>query len=60
MANSHLQKVDYRYNIHGWLKGINDIEELTPSSDPSDLVTFKINYKEIEHDFWGKVETLFS
>lgn len=36
-----LQKVDYSYNIRGWLKGINNIENLTAEND---LFSFKINY----------------
>jgi len=51
LANkASLQKVDYRYNIRGWLKSINDVEELTPSSDPTDLFAFKISYNEVEND----------
>lgn len=37
-----LQKVDYSYNVRGWLKGLNDItENLTTSNS---LYSFKINY----------------
>ncbi|WP_128414704.1 DUF6443 domain-containing protein [Flavobacterium sp. Root901] len=39
-----LQKVDYSYNIRGWLKGINNINQLTNGSDPKDLFAFQINY----------------
>ncbi|WP_165396096.1 DUF6443 domain-containing protein [Flavobacterium sp. J27] len=38
-----LQSVDYSYNIRGWLKGINDIYNLS-----SDLFAFKINYNDAE------------
>ncbi|MCX2682222.1 RHS repeat-associated core domain-containing protein, partial [Galbibacter sp. EGI 63066] len=34
-----LQTVDYTYNVRGWLKQINDINNLG-----SDLFTFKLNY----------------
>ncbi len=34
-----LQTIDYNYNIRGWLKGINDVENIG-----NDLFTFKINY----------------
>ncbi len=34
-----LQTVDYNYNIRGWLKGINNIDDLS-----NDLFSFKINY----------------
>ncbi len=40
-ANSY-QKVDYKYNIRGWLKEINDVD----SNADSDLFAFKINYNE--------------
>lgn len=42
-ANS-LQKVDYSYNIRGWLKGINDVTSLVEN----DLFAFKINYNQLE------------
>ncbi|MGH2667459.1 DUF6443 domain-containing protein, partial [Flavobacterium sp.] len=41
-----LQKVDYTYNIRGWLKGINDTANLTQGSDPQDLFAFKLNYQD--------------
>lgn len=39
-----LQKVDYAYNVRGWLKGINDTEMLAKPGDPADLFAFKISY----------------
>ncbi|MEA9414155.1 DUF6443 domain-containing protein [Flavobacterium sp. PL02] len=39
-----LQKVDYSYNIRGWLTGINKTDNLQQESDPVDLFAFKINY----------------
>ena len=39
IAASPLQTVDYTYNIRGWLKQINDVEQLG-----NDLFSFKINY----------------
>ena len=39
-----LQKVDYTYNIRGWMTGINDVTNLSQSSAPPDLFAFKINY----------------
>ncbi len=39
-----IQKVDFSYNIRGWLTGINDITNLQHDSDPLDLFAFKINY----------------
>jgi len=44
-----LQKVDYAYTIRGWLKEINNVDDLQPATDPfailpQDLFAFKINY----------------
>lgn len=39
-----LQKVNYSYNIRGWLTEINKIDNLQQDSDPTDLFAFKINY----------------
>lgn len=44
-----LQKVNYNYNSRGWLKGINNIDNLTIGSDPKDLFAFKINYNTVEN-----------
>jgi RHS repeat-associated protein len=43
-GNTGLQKVDYNYNIRGWLKGINDTDNLRQASDPIDLFSFKLAY----------------
>ncbi|MEO8235549.1 MAG: DUF6443 domain-containing protein, partial [Flavobacterium sp.] len=39
-----LQKVDYNYNIRGWLKGINDTANLIQGTNPRDLFAFKLSY----------------
>ncbi|SHH90365.1 hypothetical protein SAMN05443663_1191, partial [Flavobacterium defluvii] len=39
-----VQKIDYSYNIRGWLTAINDINALAKTGDPKDLFAFKINY----------------
>jgi hypothetical protein len=59
-GQASLQKVDYRYNIHGWLKSINNIKELTQSSDPTNLFAFKISYNQVEHNFDSEVKPLFN
>ncbi|MCK6606875.1 MAG: DUF6443 domain-containing protein [Flavobacterium sp.] len=41
-ANSY-QKIDYKYNIRGWLKEINNVDDITSDND---LFAFKINYNE--------------
>ncbi|MCO6164545.1 hypothetical protein NHF47_17100, partial [Flavobacterium sp. NRK F7] len=47
-----LQTVDYKYNIRGWLKEINDV---TTVGTGSDLFAFRINYNDYQslgtHDF---------
>ena len=44
-AANPLQKVDYSYNVRGWLTGINNVENLQQSTDPLDLFAFTINYE---------------
>ncbi|MHC0443020.1 DUF6443 domain-containing protein, partial [Flavobacterium sp. 3-210] len=43
-AGSPLQKVDFSYNIRGWLTEINKTGNLQFESDPKDLFAFKISY----------------
>ncbi|RYF20741.1 MAG: hypothetical protein EOO42_11860 [Flavobacteriales bacterium] len=43
-AGAPLQKIDYNYNIRGWLTEINKTANLQQSTDPLDLFAFKINY----------------
>ena len=40
-----LQVVDYTYNIRGWLKGINDVNNL----GSTDLFGFKLNYNTVNY-----------
>ncbi|WP_300486766.1 DUF6443 domain-containing protein [Flavobacterium sp.] len=53
-----LQKVDYRYNIRGWLTDINNIR---PEGDPmlqmeqGDLFGFKINYNQVTESEEGGI-----
>ncbi|OGS71819.1 MAG: hypothetical protein A3G95_02835 [Flavobacteria bacterium RIFCSPLOWO2_12_FULL_31_7] len=47
-GSNTLQKVDYTYNIRGWLKGINDITNLAPSTSENDLFAFKLSYNNPE------------
>ena len=46
-----LQSIDYTYNIRGWLKEINDINNLG-----SDLFSFKLNYNSIDNQTGGTGE----
>ncbi|WP_169628037.1 RHS repeat domain-containing protein [Flavobacterium soli] len=43
-----LQKLDYTYNIRGWLKGINNTQSLAESGLPTDLFAFRIGYNDVE------------
>ena len=47
------KKVDYHYNIRGWLKSINDVVGLQSGSDPQDLFAFKLNYNTVEDPEYG-------
>jgi RHS repeat-associated protein len=43
-----LQKVDYAYNIRGWMKTINNPTALQQGTDPADLFGFKMNYNTVD------------
>ena len=43
-----LQKVDYTYNIRGWMKTINNPTALQQGTDPADLFGFKMNYNTLD------------
>ncbi|MBB4802053.1 hypothetical protein HNP37_002114 [Flavobacterium nitrogenifigens] len=43
-----MQKVDFKYNIRGWLKEIINVNSLEQGTDPVDLFAFKINYDTVE------------
>ncbi|WP_339695985.1 DUF6443 domain-containing protein [uncultured Marixanthomonas sp.] len=59
-GGNYFQKVDYTYNVRGWLTGINDLEDLAEQGEPLDLFAFKINYTEVENDINGAVKPLFN
>lgn len=44
--SQRLQDISYSYNIRGWLKEINDVENLTPVGSRPDLFAFGINYNQ--------------
>ena len=50
LTGAFLQKVDYTYNIRGWLLGINDIADLDEKEEyhPNDLFALKLNYDTTE------------
>jgi RHS repeat-associated protein len=53
-----LQKVDYTYNIRGWMTGINNdaTNNLVLNTTEKDLFGFKINYNKVENcnNYTGK------
>lgn len=55
-----LQKVDYSYNIRGWLIGINDASNLAKAGDPLDLFAFKLNYNTVDDNVNNTVKALFN
>ncbi len=63
-ADSYYQKVDYTYNIRGWLKGINDVTKLDQNNgvEPQDLFAFAINYDDNDDEapYGQAVPSLFN
>lgn len=55
-----LQKVDFNYNIRGWLTAINDVSNLSQGTDPRDLFAYKINYATVENNQGGNVSALYN
>ena len=50
-GSSGLQKVDYTYNIRGWLTGINNTRDLQDNENAQpDLFAFKINYNTLDNN----------
>jgi RHS repeat-associated protein len=43
-GNTPFQKVDYAYNVRGWLKAINDTGALAKPGEPTDLFAFGLGY----------------
>jgi RHS repeat-associated protein len=68
------QRIDYQYNIRGWLKSINDIKDLrTDNGYFQDLFSYTINYNtvtkknidtnvigEVNNSYDGKVKELYN
>ncbi len=63
-----LQKIDYSYNIRGWLSEINktgwndasNTNPLTITGEPLDLFAFKINYNTIQNESGYTGKALFN
>ena len=45
--SSYLQKVDYKYNVRGWLTDINNVDDLLDTGAPQDLFAFRIGYNTV-------------
>ena len=55
-----LQKVDYQYNIRGWLLGINDVTDLKTATE-NDLFAFAINYNNpVTNNVNGTITPLYN
>ena len=50
-TNLPLQKIDYTYNIRGWLKGVNNdpTDSLLFNTNENDLFSYKINYNSVQN-----------
>lgn len=59
-TGNYFQKVDYKYNIRGWLTEINNVGSLTESGAPQDLFAFKINYTQVTNTVNGNVTPLYN
>ena len=60
-GNNAFQQVDYAYNLRGWLTAINDVDNLGPSGQPTDLFGFEINYLDaMSNNVNGQVVPLYN
>ena len=58
---SGLQKVNYVYNIRGWLTHINEVNKLQNNPGQfADLFAFKINYNTVENTVNNAIKPLFN
>jgi RHS repeat-associated protein len=56
-----LQKVNYQYNIRGWLTTINTVNQLQNNPGQfDDLFAFKINYNTVENTVNNAIKPLFN
>ncbi len=59
MSADGLQKVDYKYNVRGWLIDINSIASLDEDTGHDDLFSFGISYEDPQEGIAG-VEGLYN
>ncbi len=58
-ASTYWQKVDFKYTVRGWLKGINDISNLSDGPRP-DLFAYKLNYTTTEGTTTDNIVPLYN
>ena len=58
--SSFLQKVNYSYNIRGWLTGVNDVSNLQQLDQPKSLFAMKLSYNKLDNDTIKGVKKLFN
>ncbi|WP_245933837.1 DUF6443 domain-containing protein [Candidatus Ulvibacter alkanivorans] len=54
------QKVDYQYNVRGWLTNINNMSNLGGSGQPTDFFAFEIDYTTVDNTVNGTVQPLYN
>lgn len=59
-GNTFYQKVDYSYNIQGWLKGINSIENFATDDGGTDLFAFAIRYNDLAQAYDPTLKALYN
>ncbi|MDP2159407.1 MAG: RHS repeat-associated core domain-containing protein, partial [Flavobacterium sp.] len=56
-----LQKINYKYNIRGWLTHINELNHLDAHPGQfDDLFAFKINYNTVDNSLNDKIKPLYN
>ncbi len=57
---NRLQRVNYSYNVRGWLTYINEDVVQSDYSEYDDLYYFKINYNNVDNDISGAIKPLYN
>lgn len=59
-GNTYLQKVDYSYNIRGWLTAINSIDNFATEDGGTDLFALSISYNDISNSPDPAIQPLYN
>lgn len=59
-GNTFYQKTDYSYNIRGWLKSINSIENFATDDGGTDLFAFTIRYNDLNGAYDAGLKPLYN